>query len=151
MNSARRIVLRAVLDTNILVSASKTPDGRNAVLFDAACARRFRLVISPDLINELARVLRGRFRWVETDLQQRIRLVARNAEVITTVTRLTTITADPDDNRVLECALDGRADLIVSNDRHLLTLKSFRHIPIVVGPRLPPHPQPPLTCYTIAA
>jgi len=127
-------VLRAVLDTNILVSAFTHPDGRTAALHQAARDRRFRLLISPDLIHELARVLRGRFGWIDAEIQQEIRKLAHLAELIPTRTRLTIITADPDDNRVLECALDGRADLIVSNDRHLLALKFFRQIPILVGP-----------------
>lgn len=134
MSSVRRIVLRAVLDTNILVSAFTRPDGRNATLYDAARDRRFHLLISPDLIHELSRVLRRRFSWGDSEFQPRLRELSHIAEIIPTRTRLTTITADPDDNRVLECALDGRADLIVSNDRHLLNLKSFRHIPIFVGP-----------------
>lgn len=41
---------------------------------------------------------------------------------------------DPDDNRILECAVEGRADLIVSHDRHLLSLKEYKRIPIVTGP-----------------
>jgi putative PIN family toxin of toxin-antitoxin system len=38
---------------------------------------------------------------------------------------------DPDDNRVLECAAEGNADMIVSGDRHLLRLERFGEIPIL--------------------
>jgi predicted nucleic acid-binding protein len=41
--------------------------------------------------------------------------------------------ADPYDNRILECAAEGKADLIVSNDHHLLELKIWNQIPIVAG------------------
>lgn len=43
------------------------------------------------------------------------------------------ISRDPDDDHVLACALAAKADLIVSGDRDLLTLKSFREIPIVTA------------------
>jgi uncharacterized protein len=43
------------------------------------------------------------------------------------------ITTDPDDNRILECAVDAKADIIVSNDHHLLDLESWAGIPIVTG------------------
>jgi hypothetical protein len=43
------------------------------------------------------------------------------------------VTADPTDDRILECDVDGKADLIVSNDHHLLDLRSYRGIPIVAG------------------
>lgn len=38
---------------------------------------------------------------------------------------------DPDDNMVLECAIEGRAQYIITGDKHLLVLKKFRHIQIV--------------------
>ena len=43
------------------------------------------------------------------------------------------VMADSDDDRILECAVEGKADLIVSNDRHLLQLKEYAGIPIVTG------------------
>jgi predicted nucleic acid-binding protein len=47
---------------------------------------------------------------------------------------LQVVTADPTDDRILECAVDSKADLIVSNDHHLLNLGSYGDIPIVAGP-----------------
>jgi len=44
------------------------------------------------------------------------------------------VTADPTDDRILECAVDGKADLVVSKDHHLLDLGSYGGIPIVAGP-----------------
>jgi len=52
---------------------------------------------------------------------------------IATRTKFDAESADPDDNRILECAVDGKADLIVSNDRHLLDLKEYARIPIVAS------------------
>ena len=43
-----------------------------------------------------------------------------------------TVLDDPDDDHVLACALAGNAELIVSGDRHLLSLKTFRGVPIVM-------------------
>jgi uncharacterized protein len=63
-------------------------------------------------------------------------LVAQVAEVVMTSTSLDLVAADPDNNPVLECAVDGKADLIASNDHHLLDLKACREIPIIAGPDL---------------
>jgi predicted nucleic acid-binding protein len=78
-------------------------------------------------------VLRTEFSWLESRVQRRVRAVARAAELVQPRERVQAVAADPDDNRVLECAITGRADLIVSNDRHLRDLESFRGIPIVSG------------------
>jgi predicted nucleic acid-binding protein len=60
-------------------------------------------------------------------------VVAQVARVVVPRTVLNVVTAEPDDNRVLECAVDGKADIVVSNDRHLLDIKTYAAIPIVAG------------------
>jgi len=126
--------LKAVLDTNIYVAAFGYPKGRSALLWNAACQGRYELLVSPAIIREMARVLRFDFAWRDDRVHQTIRVVAQIARVIATNTVLSVVTSDPDDNRILECAVDGKADIIVSNDHHLLDLKICASIPIVAGP-----------------
>jgi len=118
--------LRAVLDTNIYISAFRYTKGRSAVLWQAALAGRYQLLVSPAIIRETARVLRDDFGWQDERVQKVIRTVADIAGkgLIVPRTSLSIVTADPDDNRILECAVEGRADIIVSNDHHLLDLKT---------------------------
>jgi predicted nucleic acid-binding protein len=69
--------------------------------------------------------------WQEAEIVAQLKLVARIAEIITPTVRLKVIAEDPTDDRILECALAGAADRIVSGDLHLRKLKSFRNIGIV--------------------
>lgn len=134
MSPARGAVrLKAVLDTTVYISAY--PKGRTVVLWDAALAGRFRLIVSPAIIQEMAGVLRADFNWPEDRVQNAVRVVARVAGkgIIIPHTRVHVVSADPDDDRLLECAVDGKADLIVSNDRHLLDLKEYDGMPIVAS------------------
>ncbi|HKA00415.1 MAG TPA: putative toxin-antitoxin system toxin component, PIN family [Candidatus Solibacter sp.] len=108
------------------------PNGKYATLWQAALERRFVLVSSPLLCSELAEVLRRQPDWSEDDVQRTIRAVAGVAELVQPAVTLR-VAADPDDDRVLECAIAGNADLIVSNDRHLRTLRTFRGIAIITG------------------
>jgi predicted nucleic acid-binding protein len=66
--------LKAVLDTNIYVAVFAYPKGRNAVLWTAALERRYRLLVSPAIIREMASVLRSDFAWQEDRLQKTMRL-----------------------------------------------------------------------------
>jgi len=127
--------LKVVLDTNVYISAFQYPKGRNVVLWDAAVVGQFRLLVSPAIIQEMAGVLRDDFKWSDDRVQNAVRIVARVAGkgIVIPHTRVHLVTADPDDDRILECAVDGKADLIVSNDRHLLHLKAYADIPIVAG------------------
>jgi len=111
--------LRAVLDTNIYIAGFGHPFGSTAELWTAALTGRYCLLISPPMIRELAKVLRTGLRWPEDRIQRRIRVVAQVARIISPRTTLQVVTVDPDDDRILECATEGNADLIVSNDHHL--------------------------------
>lgn len=126
--------LKAVLDTNIYVAAFGYPKGRTALLWNAARQGRYELLVSPAIIREMASVLRFDFAWQDHHVQKTIRILARVAHLIAPGTVLSVVKADPDDNRILECAVDGKADIIVSNDHHLLDLKSYAGIPIIAGP-----------------
>jgi uncharacterized protein len=125
--------LSVVLDTNIYVGAFAFPKGHNAVVWSAALEGRFRLLVSPTIIGELAGILRHKFAWREDRVQKAIRIIAGVARVVVPRTVLKVVTADPDDDRIIEAAVDGKADIIVSNDHHLLDLKAYAGIPIVTG------------------
>jgi predicted nucleic acid-binding protein len=75
----------------------------------------------------MAGVLRLPFGWPEQRVRRATRAVVRTAGdgVISPRKTISALTSDPDDNRILECAVDGKADLIVSNDHHLIDLKSY--------------------------
>ncbi|MGA3026580.1 MAG: PIN domain-containing protein [Bryobacteraceae bacterium] len=71
------------------------------------------------------------FEWDGGNIVHRLKLLAKIAEIVVPGIRLQVVAADPDDDRILECAVAGAADLIVSGDHHLNRLKSFRGIGIV--------------------
>ena len=96
-----------VLDTNIYIAAFGHPKGRNATLWAAALGGRYRLLVSPAIVRELARVLRTDLQWQEEYVQSRIRIVAQVAELVSPRAALQVVTADPTDDRILECAVHG--------------------------------------------
>lgn len=69
--------------------------------------------------------------YTEREKLERLKPLVKSAEIVRPRITLYVIREDPDDNRVLECAITGKADVIVSGDRHLLDLKSYRNIPVV--------------------
>ncbi len=123
--------MRVVLDSNVLVSALARPQGRVAPLLRAAEGRRYRLVVSPTIVAEVARSLRDDFRWEETRVIRRLQRMTKKKEIVVPRLIPDVIKDDPDDNHILACAVEGKADVIVSGDRHLLRLKSYQGIPIV--------------------
>ena len=122
--------MRVVADTNVFISALMF-GGLPGRFLDLALRRKFTLVISKALLDELDEKLRGKFAVSESDaLAIRARL-EDNATVVDPDFQLNAVPDDPDDNRVLECALAGKADFIVTGDRHLLRLGNYEEIAIV--------------------
>ena len=124
--------MKVVLDTNVLLSAFTKPSGRLDALWSAAEKRRFQLLISPAIVTEVAEKLREKFHWEENRILRHSKLMAKvGRRMIVPHLMLDVISDDPDDNRILECAVEGKADLIVSGDRALLRLQAYDDIPIV--------------------
>lgn len=121
-----------VVDTNVYLSAFLYPDRPIFQIIEQAAYGRYQLLTSPAILRELGRVMSEDFGVVEPERRRRLKQILRIATTITPRFTLNVITADPPDNRILECAVEGRADLIVSgNRRHLLALKAYQGIPII--------------------
>jgi uncharacterized protein len=128
--------MKIVTDTNVVVSGLLwlgTP-GR---LLEAAANGRITLYTSPALVNELRSTLSyGRLApRIQRSGLTLDELIGRylNVAILVQPSAVPRIVAnDADDDQVLACALEARADLIVSGDRkHLLPLGSYQGIPIV--------------------
>lgn len=122
--------MRIVADTNVLVSALVFPGGTPEDVYRHAVTGRVTLIVSPALLLELGRVLSDKFGWSGADAEAAVRELLRSADLVEPTMSVAEIAADPSDDRVLEAAAPGRADAIVSGDRHLLGLASWRGIPI---------------------
>jgi len=98
---------------------------------DLALRREFTLLTSRVLLSELGEKLRGKFAVSDSDaLAIRTRLLS-DAILAKPEFQLNAVPDDPDDNRVLECAVAGKADRIVSGDRHLLQIGNSEEIALV--------------------
>ena len=122
--------MRVVFDTNILVSAFVFPGGQG----DAALRRIIdgmdQLVMSKAILDELLEVLGRKFARDAEELAHVALFVFELAMVVAPKRRLRVVKDDPD-NRILECAVAGRAEAIVTGDKALLALKNFKNIPVV--------------------
>ena len=122
--------MRVVFDSNVFISAFVVPGSQGERAFLLAQANRFELHTSVAILTETARVLRRKFDQDGDDIKHALRQISRAAVVSKPVSKLRVVEDDAD-NRILECALEGRADLVVTGDRHLLKLRRFEGIPIV--------------------
>jgi putative PIN family toxin of toxin-antitoxin system len=125
------LTTRIVADTNVLVSGLGWA-GPCAQILDAVTDGRLQLVSSPALLSELRRVLAyPKLAQAIDDPAGLAALIEALAVVVAPTRTINTITDDEDDNRVLEAAVTGTVQYVISGDRHLLDLGSFQQIPIL--------------------
>jgi uncharacterized protein len=122
--------MRVVFDTNILVSALVFPGGQGDAALRRIIAGTDQLVMSRAILDELLDVLSRKFARDAEELAHVAVFVSELATLVAPKRRLRVVQDDPD-NRILECALAGRVEAIVTGDKALLALKSFKNIPVV--------------------
>jgi len=130
-------MLKIVADTNVLIS-SLLESGSPKVILDLWVAENFSLVTSLKLINELTTTLKKpklSNRISEADIESLLDLIHADA-IIVNPTHTINDCRDPKDNKVLECAVEAGADVIVSGDLDLLVLDPFRGIDIILPSNL---------------
>lgn len=122
--------MKVIFDTNILVSAFEFPNGRAALVLLNIRSERDLMFISHPIIQELLRVLADKFGRTEVELEG-VRAFIQQFGRLVTPTENVNVLADEPDNRILECAVAANADVIVTGDRQMLALESFRNIRIL--------------------
>lgn len=126
-----RTRLKAVLDTNVLISAYVFPGGTPEAVYRLALEGRIEIGTSLTLLAEFGRVLGQKFGWHPEQAEAAVAQVTRIAVLVEPSDAVQVVRADPADDRVLEAAGAFGADVIVSGDRHLLDLATWREIQII--------------------
>jgi putative PIN family toxin of toxin-antitoxin system len=122
--------LKAVFDTNIFVSALAIPGGQAERAIDLVIDARVKLCISKEIIHEVLGVLAEKFSKGPEELSRSAVFLSELAELIVPRKKLAVLDDEPD-NRILECAVTGHADVIVTGDRAMLNLKKYQEIRIL--------------------
>jgi len=128
-------MIRAVIDTNVLVSGIISEHGAPRQIVKAWHERRFTLLTSALIIAEVMRVLRypriqQTYRLSEEDILLVRDTLLSDALVLEDQYQVTR-SRDPHDNLFLACALEGRADYLISGDAHLLEIKYYHGVQIL--------------------
>lgn len=114
-----------VLDSNVLIS-SFFWRGNEYEILRKALEGKFELLISGAILAEIENVLDKKFGVQAGRIKETVKLIIANSTVIEPKSRLNVIRDDESDNRILECAVEGAADYIVTGDKHLLKLREYR-------------------------
>jgi putative PIN family toxin of toxin-antitoxin system len=128
-------VLKAVLDVNVWVSALLW-GGKPAEIVKAAEQGKVRLFASEEIVREISQVLnypklRRVYEAEEMNREELIEAVLKVVQLVQATRRVKAVLEHPTDDKFLECALEARADYVVSGDKHLLKVGNYEKIQVV--------------------
>lgn len=140
-------MLKVVFDINVYISAFISPNSKSEEAYLLAVNGKVKLYISVAILTETARKLREKFMWDNNRITAALRHIIRVSIVIKPLKRLNVLTDAPD-NRVLECAKESDADLIVTQTTGLkksyllglilvLRFETFTNLPVASAARTP--------------
>jgi len=130
-------VVRVVLDTNVYISALLSPSGAPGKVVRRAVQQEGLLgVVSRPILEELRRALayprvRRLLHASDIELDRWLLALELTSDVVEGTTAVRAVADDPDDDKFLAAALEGRAPFVVSGDHHLLALGTYEEVRIV--------------------
>lgn len=124
--------MRAVLDTNIFLSGLIFPQGSPGQVLTLARQKKFAVFSSSFILNEIKKNLMVKFGYDEKETDFFLLEILKFVTLVRSKIKVEKIKVKDDDNRILECALEAKADFLVTGDRkHILPLRNFRGIKIL--------------------
>jgi uncharacterized protein len=122
--------LLVVFDTNVLFSGIGW-QGSPYFCLQMARAGNIKSVTCLEILSEFNEKLKSKMGLTTAEAARAVAEILSFSELIKIENKLQVVPSDPDDNKVVECAYVGKADFIVSGDRHLLELENYQGIPIL--------------------
>jgi putative PIN family toxin of toxin-antitoxin system len=125
------VIIKAILDTNVVISGIFWK-GVPFEILKAWQRQRFRLAMSPPILDEYRRVLEEMTKKRPSAvLSPILELIEFHSEMVEPVRFVRTVCRDPDDDKFLEAAVAAKADYVVSGDADLLSLRNHQGIQII--------------------
>ena len=122
--------MRVVFDTNIFISALAIPGSLAEKAILKIIEEKDSLLISTDIIKEVLSVLSSKFGRDREELSHVAVTLSELAELVKPVRRIKILKDEPD-NRILECAMYGGADVLVTGDKEILRLREYKGVRII--------------------
>lgn len=129
-------MIKVVLDTNVWLSGIFWEREASRII-RLAEGKKIKVIVTKDIVLEVTAILEkeNKFQRFLKNRKQKIEDLIRSVLNISTLiksrSRLSIVKEDPKDNKILEAAVDGKANYLISYDKHLSSLKEFRNVKII--------------------
>ena len=123
--------MKIAVDTNFLVSATQWDYSVSHKLLQKLIRNNAEIFTTKEILEEFAEVLKRDFLYNEEEIRNILEKVLQFLTLVTPSKKVDVVKEDPEDNKIIECAVESQVDYILSYDKHLLNLKEYEGIKIV--------------------
>ena len=123
--------MKVTVDTKFLLSATQWDYSVAHKLLKKFILSDLKIFTTQDILDETAEVLERDFKYSKSEAKNIIKKILLFADLAEPKQKVDVIKDDPDDNKVVECAIESSSDYIITYDKHLLKLKGYKGIKIV--------------------
>jgi len=123
-------MIKVVLDTNVFISALFWK-GAPYQIFKRILEGAILNFISPKILEELKSRLLEKFKLPPEKVKEFLEIIVFNSQIVYSKKKLSVVKKDPEDNKILECALEAKASFVISGDKHLLEIKEYKGVKII--------------------
>jgi putative PIN family toxin of toxin-antitoxin system len=127
--------MKVTLDTNVLISGTFWT-GDSFKILNLIDKGEIKCVLSEEILKEYKRIIKSeeiteKIKEKDLLLKKVVQKVIINSKIVKPQIKLDVVKEDKDDNKIIECAIKGKVDYIISKDKHLLKLKKYKRIFII--------------------
>ncbi len=123
--------MNVVFDTNVLLSSTLWDWSVSQKLLHKMIIADVSIFSSTEIIEEYQKVIRRDFEYSEDEINEIMTILLSFVKLINPKEKVNVVKDDPDDNKIIECAIASASDYLVTYDTHLLKLKEFRKMKII--------------------
>ncbi len=123
--------IKVVFDTNILISSTLWVGSVAQKLLFHCIKEDIPIFSSQEIIEEYQKILKRDFGYSEEEIESVMEKIFQFISLVNPNIKVNTVKEDSDDNKIIECALESKADYIITYDKHLLKLINFEGVKII--------------------
>lgn len=123
--------MKITADTNFFISATQWDTSVAYKLLIILIKSNSEIFTTKDILDEFSKVLKRDFRYNQKEIDKIIEILLIFVKMVEPINKINIIKDDPDDNKILECAIVSKSQYIVTYDKHLLKIKSYGDIKIL--------------------